>query len=314
MITSVSPDTTAGGAERARPGVPTSLGMTPAADYVIGMPHPVAAPVVTIRPPKGWAPLDLRELAGAQELLYFLVLRNLKLRYKQTALGAAWALLQPLLTMAVFTVVFGRLARLDSEGLPYPVFALAALVPWTYFATALTQAGNSLVDQQQLLTKIYFPRLLLPLAAVIAGLVDLAIAFALLLMVLAWYGIAPSVRLLAAPAFALLAAASALAPGVWLAALNVRYRDVRHVIPFLVQIWLFVTPVVYSSGLVPERWRPLYGLNPMAGVVDGFRWMIAPSAPAVGASLAVSVAAVAILLTAGLHFFRRMERSFADVV
>jgi lipopolysaccharide transport system permease protein len=273
-----------------------------------------AAPVVTIRPPKGWAPLDLREFVGAHELLYFLVLRSLKLRYKQTVLGAAWAVLQPLLTMVVFTVIFGRLARLGSEGLPYPVFALAALVPWTYFANALTQAGNSLVDQHQLLTKVYFPRLLLPLAAVIAGLVDLAIAFVLLLLVLAWYGIAPSPRLLAVPAFALLAAASALAPGIWLAALNVRYRDVRHVIPFLVQIWLFATPVAYSSGLVPPRWRPLYGLNPMAGVVDGFRWMVAPDAPALGTGLAVAVVAVAILLTAGLYFFRRMEHSFADVV
>jgi lipopolysaccharide transport system permease protein len=278
------------------------------------MPHPVAAPVVTIRPPKGWAPLDLREFVGAYELLYFLVLRNLKLRYKQTALGAAWALLQPLLTMVVFTVIFGRLARLDSDGLPYPVFALAALVPWTYFANALTQAGNSLVDQQQLLTKVYFPRLLLPLAAVIAGLVDLAIAFALLLLVLVGYGITPSVRLLMVPALALLAVASALAPGVWLAALNVRYRDVRYVIPFLVQIWLFLTPVAYSSGLIPQRWRPLYGVNPMAGVVDGFRWMVDPVAPAPGPGLAVSIAAVAILLTAGLYFFRRVERSFADVV
>jgi lipopolysaccharide transport system permease protein len=280
----------------------------------MGMLHPVAASVVVIRPPKGWAPLDLREFVGAHELLYFLVLRNLKLRYKQTALGAAWALLQPLLTMAVFTVVFGRLARLDSEGLPYPVFALAALVPWIYFATALTQAGNSLVDQQQLLTKVYFPRLLLPLAAVIAGLVDLAIAFVLLLIVLGWYGIAPSARLLAAPAFALLAAAAALGPGIWLAALNVRYRDVRHIIPFLVQIWLFATPVVYSSGLIPERWQLLYRLNPMVGVVDGFRWMVAPVAHVSGAELATSAAAVAILLTAGLCFFRRVERSFADVV
>lgn len=278
------------------------------------MPHPVAAPVVVIRPPKGWAPLDLREFADAHELLYFLVLRSLKLRYKQTVLGAAWAVLQPLLTMAVFTVVFGRLARLGSDGLPYPVFALAALVPWTYFANALTQAGNSLVEQHQLLTKVYFPRLLLPLAAVIAGLVDLAIAFGLLLVVLAWYGLTPSIRLLAAPAFTLLALASALAPGIWLAALNVRYRDVRHIIPFLVQIWLFATPVAYSSGLVPPRWRQLYALNPMAGVVDGFRWMVTPHAASPGAGLAVAVIAVAILLTAGLYFFRRMERSFADVV
>jgi lipopolysaccharide transport system permease protein len=281
---------------------------------VIGAERSGRAVVTTIRPPKGWAPLDLGEFAGAHELLYFLVLRSLKLRYKQTVLGGAWALLQPLLTMAVFTLVFGRLARLGSDGLPYPVFALAALVPWTYFANALTQAGNSLVDQHQLLTKVYFPRLLLPLAAVIAGLVDLAVAFVLLLLVLAWYGITPSIRLIAAPALALLAAVSALAPGIWLAALNVRYRDVRHVIPFLVQIWLFVTPVAYSSSLIPPRWRSLYGLNPMASVVDGFRWMIAPQASASGAELAVAVAALTILLTAGLYFFRRMERSFADVV
>jgi lipopolysaccharide transport system permease protein len=288
--------------------------MTSAADCFDAMPQPAAAPVITIRPPKGWAPLDLREFAGAHELLYFLVLRSLKLRYKQTVLGVAWAVLQPLLTMAIFAVVFGRLARLGSDGLPYPVFALAALVPWTYFANALTQAGNSLVDQHQLLTKIYFPRLLLPLAAVIAGLVDLAIAFVLLLVVLAWYGITPSVRLLAVPGFALLASASALAPGIWLAALNVRYRDVRYVIPFLVQIWLFVTPVVYSGSLIPERWRPLYWLNPMAGVVDGFRWMIAPAAHTSVTGFAISVLALTVLLITGLYFFRRMERSFADVV
>ncbi|HEX3236600.1 MAG TPA: ABC transporter permease [Gemmatimonadales bacterium] len=278
------------------------------------MPPPAAAPVITIRPPKGWAPLEIEEFLAAHELLYFLVLRNLKLRYKQTALGAAWALLQPLLTMVVFAVIFGRLARLGSDGLPYPLFALLALVPWTYFANALTQAGNSLVDQQQLLTKVYFPRLLLPLAAVIAGLADLAIAFLLLLLVLTWYGIPLSIRLLAAPGFVLLAVASAIAPGIWLAALNVRYRDVRYAIPFLVQIWLFATPVAYSSSLVPERWRPLYGLNPMAGVVDGFRWMIAPAAPGLGTGFAASVAAVVVLFLGGLYFFRRMERSFADVV
>ena len=290
------------------------VGGTGRANNLDGMPQPASATVTTIRPPKGWAPLDLREFAGAHELLYFLVLRSLKLRYKQTVLGAAWAVLQPLLTMAVFTVVFGRLARLDSDGLPYPVFALAALVPWTYFANALAQASNSLVEQHQLLTKVYFPRLLLPLAAVIAGLVDLAISFIVLLVVLAWYGITPTVQLVAVPAFALLAAASALAPALWLAALNVRYRDVRHVIPFLVQIWLFATPVVYSSTLVPERWRPLYALNPMGSVVDGFRWMIAPVGHAPGRELALAFASVAILLTAGLYFFRRMERSFADVV
>lgn len=271
------------------------------------------APVTTIRPPVGWAPLDLRELLASYELLYFLVLRNLKLRYKQTALGAAWALLQPLLTMAVFSLVFGRLARLDSDGLPYPVFALAALVPWTYFANALAQAGNSLVDQQQLLTKVYFPRLLLPLASVLAGVLDLVIAFLLLLALLAWYGIEPSSRLLATPLLALFGAIAAFAPGVWLAALNVRYRDVRYVIPFLVQIWLFITPVAYSRTLVPERWRWIYDLNPMAGVVAGFRWMVG-GAELPTRGLAVSAAATLLLLVTGLFFFRRVERSFADVV
>ena len=288
--------------------------MTPARDYLGAMPQTSTAPVTTIRPPRGWAPLEIREYLGSHELLYFLILRNLKLRYKQTLLGAAWAVLQPLLTMAVFTVIFGRLARLSSDGLPYEVFALAALVPWTYFATALAQAGNSLVEQHQLLTKVYFPRLLLPLAAVLAGLVDLAISFVMLLLVLAWFGIEPSARLAAAPVFAMLAVAAAFAPGLWLAAFNVRYRDVRYVIPFLVQIWLFATPVAYSGSLIPERWRPLYGLNPMVGVVDGFRWMIAPSAPFPATELAAGALAVALVLLTGLFVFRRMEQSFADVV
>jgi lipopolysaccharide transport system permease protein len=229
-------------------------------------------------------------------------------------LGAAWAVLQPLLTMAVFTVIFGRLARLGSEGLPYPVFALAALVPWTFFANALAQAANSLVDQHQLLTKVYFPRLLLPLSAVIAGLVDFAISFVMLLAVLAWFGVVPGVRLLALPGFVLLATAAAFAPGLWLAALNVRYRDVRYVIPFLVQLWLFASPVAYSGTLVPQRWRGLYGLNPMVGVVDGFRWMIAPAADFPTTELGAAAISVALLLLAGLYLFRRMERSFADVV
>jgi len=288
--------------------------MTPASYYLGPMPQTGSAPVITIRPPRSWAPLDVREYVGAHELLYFLVLRNLKLRYKQTLLGATWAVLQPLLTMAVFTVIFGRLARLSSDGLPYEVFALAALVPWTYFANALAQAGNSLVDQHQLLTKVYFPRLLLPLAAVLAGLVDLSISCVMLLVVLAGFGIEPSLRLLGAPAFALLATAAAFAPGLWLAAFNVRYRDVRYVIPFLVQIWLFATPVAYSGSLVPERWRLVYGLNPMVGVVDGFRWMIAPAAPFPAAELASGLVAVALVLLAGLFVFRRMEQSFADVV
>jgi lipopolysaccharide transport system permease protein len=268
----------------------------------------------TIRPPRKWAALDLGELATGHELLYFLVLRNLKLRYKQTALGAAWAILQPLLTMIVFTVVFGRLARLDSDGLPYEVFALAGLVPWTYFANSITQASNSLVEQERLLTKVYFPRLYMPLAAIFAGLLDFAIALVLLLAMLAWYGIEPSLRMLAMPAFVLLAMASALAPAAWFAALNVRYRDVRHAIPFVVQVWLFATPVAYSSTLVPERFRYLLGLNPMSTVVGGFRWMIAPEVEFPGRELAVSAAAVALLLVTGLYYFRSVEYSFADVV
>jgi lipopolysaccharide transport system permease protein len=268
----------------------------------------------TIRPPRRWAPLDLRELAAGHELLYFLVLRNLKLRYKQTALGAAWAILQPLLTMIVFTVVFGRLARLDSDGLPYEVFALAGLVPWTYFATSITQASNSLVEQERLLTKIYFPRLYLPLAAIVAGLVDFVIAFLLLLAMLLMYGIEPSVRLLVTPAFVLLAMGAALAPATWFAALNVRYRDVRHAIPFVVQIWLFATPVAYSSTLVPERFRFLLGLNPMSTVVSGFRWMISPEVPFPARELVLSVAAVGLLAVTGLYYFRSVEYSFADVV
>lgn len=279
------------------------------------MSAPAGPPVsTTIRPPRKWAPLDLRELAAGHELLYFLVLRNLKLRYKQTALGAAWAILQPLLTMIVFTVVFGRLARLDSDGLPYEVFALAGLVPWTYFATSITQASNSLVEQERLLTKIYFPRLYMPLAAIVAGLVDFAIAFLLLLAMLAMYGIEPSIRLLATPAFVLLAMGAALAPATWFAALNVRYRDVRHAIPFVVQIWLFATPVAYSSTLVPERFRFLLGLNPMSTVVDGFRWMISPEVEFPVHGLALSVAAVGLLLVTGLYYFRSVEYSFADVV
>jgi lipopolysaccharide transport system permease protein len=235
-------------------------------------------------------------------------------RYKQTALGAAWAVLQTLLTMAIFALVFGRLARLGSEGLPYPVFALAALVPWTYFANALTQAGNSLVDQQQLLTKVYFPRLLLPLAAVIAGLVDLAISFVLLLVVLAWYGITPSPRMVAAPLFVVLASAAALAPGIWLAALNVRYRDVNHVLPFLTQVGLYATPVFYPSSLIPDPWRVVYGLNPMVGVVEGFRWGFTGRGDPPGPMLLVSAAVAVATLLGGAIFFRQTERTFADIV
>lgn len=269
--------------------------------------------MLRIRPSTGWVPLNLKELWEYRELLYFLVWRDLKVRYKQTALGAAWAVVQPLSTMIVFSIVFGRLAGLPSEGLPYPIFAYAALVPWAYFASTLAQSASSLVDQGRVITKVYFPRLLLPTAAVIAGLVDLAIAFVVLLGLILYYGIAPTPMMLTLPFFVLLAAATTLGVGLWLSALNVQYRDVRYITPFLIQFWLFITPIAYSSTLVPERWRPWYGLNPMTGVVEGFRWaLLGTRAP--GPLLFISLLTVAGLLIGGLFYFRRMERSFADVI
>ena len=257
--------------------------------------------------------LPLREMWDSRELLYFLVWRDLKVRYKQTVLGATWAVVQPLATMLIFTVVFGHLARLPSDGVPYPLFAYCALVPWSYFATALAQSSNSLVDQSRLITKVYFPRLLVPLASVIAGLVDLVITVVVLLGMLLYYRIVPGPAALTLPLFILLAMLTALAVGLWLSALNVRYRDVRHTIPFLIQFWLFATPVAYSTSLVPTRWRTIYGLNPMAGVVDGFRWALLGREPP-GAMLVVSVVTVAAIAVGGLFYFRRVEHSFADVV
>jgi lipopolysaccharide transport system permease protein len=273
-----------------------------------------SAPSTVIRPSAGWAPLRFRELWEYRELLYFLIWRDIKVRYKQAALGAAWAIIQPFFTMVVFSVFFGLLARLPSDGVPYPVFAYCALVPWSYFATSLSQAGNSLVEHQRLITKVYFPRLLIPSGAVIAGLVDLAIAFVVLLGMLLFYGITPTPRVLALPVFVLLATLTSLGVGLWLSALNVRYRDVRYTIPFLIQVWLFLTPVAYPSSLVPEPWRPLYGINPMVGVVEGFRWALLGTTDPPGAMLLVSAAAVLVVVFGGLYYFRRAERAFADVV
>ncbi|MDP8908840.1 MAG: ABC transporter permease [Chloroflexota bacterium] len=254
------------------------------------------------------------ELWDYRELFYFLTWRDIKVRYKQTAFGAAWAVLQPFLTMVVFSLFFGSLAGIPSGDVPYPVFAFAALVPWTFFATAVTLAGNSLVEQQRILAKVYFPRLIVPAAAVLACLVDFAIAFVVLLVMMLVYGIVPSAAILTLPFFVLLAALTALAVGLWLAALNVLYRDVRYVIPFLVQLWLFVSPVAYPSSLVPEPWDAVYGLNPMAGVIDGFRWALLSESEPPGPMLAVSVVTIGALLAGGFLYFRRMERSFADVV
>jgi homopolymeric O-antigen transport system permease protein len=271
-------------------------------------------PTFFIDPPSGWTSIGFRELWAYRELLYFLTLRDIKVRYKQTALGAAWAIIQPVFMMVVFSLFFGKLAGIKSDGIPYPIFTFCALLPWQLFAHALTESSNSLVANERLITKVYFPRLVVPMAAVLGGLVDFAVAFAILLAMMLYYGIVPTWAMVTLPAFVLLAVLTALAVGLWLSALNVKYRDVRYTINFLIQVWLFATPVAYPSSIVPERWRPLYGLNPMAGVVEGFRWALLGTNQPPGAMLAVSVAVVVVLLIGGLYYFRRMEQEFADVV
>ena len=279
----------------------------------IEVPTP-ALPVTIIQPSKGWVSLKLRELWDYRELLYFLVWRDIKVRYKQTALGAAWAILQPFMTMVVFSIFFGKLAKVPSDGIPYPVFSFCALLPWQLFAHALTESSNSLVSNQRLITKVYFPRLVIPLAAVLGGLVDFCIAFVVMLGMMFYYGIVPTAAALTLPLFLVLAIATALAVGLWFSALNVEYRDVRYVMPFLVQFWLFITPIAYSSSLVPEKWRVLYALNPMAGVVEGFRWALLGKTGGVGPMVFISALVVCVLLVAGLIYFRRMEKTFADII
>ena len=271
------------------------------------------APLV-LAPSRGWVPLRLRELWEYRGLLYFLVWRDLKVRYKQTALGAAWAVIQPVATMVVFSVVFGRLAGMPSDGVPYPLFAFAALVPWTLFADGFSQAAASLVMNGNLVRKVYFPRLVLPAAAVLSSLVDFALAFAVLAAMLAAYGVAPTAAVLWLPALVLLALASALGVGLWLAAIAVRFRDVRHGVPFLRQLWLFATPIAYPASLLDEPWRTLYGLNPMAGVVEGFRRALLGTDTAAGPMVLASVGAAVALLVSGAYFFRRTERQMADLL
>jgi len=272
-----------------------------------------AMPLVEIVPSSGFRALNGRELWTYRELLYFLVWRDIKVRYKQTALGAGWAILQPMLTMGVFAVFLGRLAKVPSDGLPYPLFAFAGLIPWTYFATAVTSGSASIVASQQLISKVYFPRLLIPLASAITPLVDAAIALATLVPLLIWFHVAPGPAVVWVPAFAVLAVATAFATALWLATLTVEFRDVRYLVPFVVQFWMFATPVAYPASLVPARWRLLYGLNPMTGVVEGFRWTLVGGPPP-GPLAAVSALVVAALLAAGLGFFRRSEGTFADII
>jgi lipopolysaccharide transport system permease protein len=273
------------------------------------------APLLTvIQPSRGLVSLRLKDLWQYRELLYFMIWRDIKVRYKQTALGAAWAVLQPLLTMVVFTIFFGKLAKVPSDGIPYPIFSFCALLPWQLFARSLTESSNSLVTNQRLITKVYFPRLVIPLAAVLAGLVDFGIAFLVLVGLMFYYGIFPGLALLALPVFLLLAIVTSLAASLWLSALNVQYRDIKYTLPFLVQFWLFASPVAYSSSLVPAPWRLLYGLNPMVGVIEGFRWSLLGKTEAVWPLVITSTVLVAGLLWGGLVYFRQMEKTFADVV
>jgi lipopolysaccharide transport system permease protein len=300
----------------------SALSDLPSADDAAAHPAHVApppagdadVPVVVIEPPRGWGSLGLGELWAHRELLYFLTWRDVKVRYKQTALGVAWAVIQPLSTMVVFSLFFGHLAKVPSEGVPYPLFAFTALVPWTFFANGLAQASNSVVLNQNLVTKIYFPRLAIPIATVLAGAIDYGLAFLLLIVLMLYYGVVPTANALWLVPFSLLALVTALGVGFWLAALNVQYRDVRYTVPFLIQIWLFATPIAYPSTLLSEPWRTLYALNPMVGVVDGSRWALLGTGSPPGAMVAASTVVALVLLVSGALYFRRMERTFADVV
>ena len=271
-------------------------------------------PIHVIEPSRTWMPLQFGEIWAYRELLYFLVWREIKVRYKQTGLGIAWAVIQPVFTMIVFTVVFGKLGKLPSDGVPYPVFAYCALLPWQLFAFALSESSNSVVANQRVITKVYFPRLIVPLAAVFVGVADFVVSFGVLLVLMAYYHMVPGWAVLTLPLWTLLAVTTAFAMGLWLSALNVRYRDVRYVLPFVTQMWLFATPVAYSSSIVPVEWRPLYALNPMVGVVEGFRWALLSNTSRPSLMVLASAAVVLLILVGGLFYFRRTERTFADLV
>lgn len=270
--------------------------------------------ILRLEPRQGWAFLDSKDLWNYRELLYFLTWRDIKIRYKQTLLGVAWAVLQPALTMGIFTLFFGKLAQIPSDGIPYPLFALSALVPWNFFANGIHQSSNSLVGNAHLITKIYFPRLIIPLSSVFSGIIDFFLSFLLLLGLMFFYGISPGPRILVFPGFLALAFLAALGVGMWLSALSVQFRDVRYTIPFLTQIWLFLTPVVYPSSLLPEPWRLLYSLNPMVGVVEGFRFALLGSPPPPLSLWILSTGTTVLILIGGIFYFRRVERNFADII
>jgi lipopolysaccharide transport system permease protein len=270
--------------------------------------------IIFIKPTKGWGSLNLRELWLYRELIYFLTWRDLKVRYKQTVLGAGWAILQPVLSMIVFSIFFGSLLNVPSEGVPYPIFSYAALLPWGVFAKALNDTGRSLVSNRAMLTKIYFPRMVIPLASVFSSLADFLIAFIVMLGLMLYYRIAPTSNIWTLPLFLLLAVITALGVGLWLSAMNVLYRDIGYMIPYITQLWFYLTPIVYSSSEVPEEWRIFYALNPMVGVVEGFRWALLGTADAPDAIIAVSATISLVIFISGMFYFRRMERTFADMV
>jgi lipopolysaccharide transport system permease protein len=288
------------------------IAMVPGKAEMLGPPDNL--PRTRREPSKGWALPKLRELWEYRELLYFFAWRDIKVRYRQTVLGALWAILQPVITMVIFSMVFGRLAQIPSDGLPYPVFSYAALVPWTFFANTITQASNSLIVNANMVKKIYFPRLALPIATVLAGIVDFVLAFIVLLAIMLYYGLVPTSNILWLPFFLLLAMVTSLGVSLWLSAMNVQFRDVRYTVPVITQIWLFVTPIAYPSSLLEEPWRTLYGLNPMAGVVEGFRWTLLGTDTAPSPMILVSSLVALILFVSGAFYFRRMEQSFADVL
>ena len=270
-------------------------------------------PTIVIRPPKKWVPINFSEIWQYRELVYFFTWRDVKIRYKQTALGFLWAIIQPLFMMVVFTLFFGGFAQVPSDGIPYPLFSFAALIPWTLFAEGLTRSSTSMVSNANIMTKVYFPRLAMPISGILSPLVDFAIAFVILILMMAYYGFVPTIAIVFLPLFILLAIMTSLAVGLWLSALNVKYRDFQYTIPFLIQIWLCASPVVYPSSMLPEQFQVIYGLNPMAGVIEGFRWALLGTTPP-GGMILVSVVVVVLLLVGGLFYFRRMEQYFADVV
>lgn len=273
-----------------------------------------STPEIIIEPSRGWQALGLKDLWEFRELFYFLAWRDIKVRYKQTVLGAGWAILQPFLSMVIFTLFFGILAKMPSDGLPYPLFAYSALLPWQLFVYALTQSSNSLIENARLISKIYFPRLILPFASVVTGVVDFLVAFSILILLMLYYGVVPTWGVLVLPFFLILALGAAMSVGLWMSALNAKYRDVRYTLPFLAQAWMFATPIVYPSSMIPEAWRWLYGLNPMAGVVEGFRWALLGTDILHLPMILISTVVVLIGLVGGFYYFKRMEKTFADLL